>query len=253
MEGVAAHWHGGRAAVSTFFNNLSVFFPAGERFFIASVKAHRKYVTSPELERDVQAFCAQEGMHGREHVRYNEMLAAHGYPVVEMEARVKRLLDRVSRRLPKRARLAVTCALEHFTALMAHMVLSDPGLLQGADSEMARLWRWHAAEENEHKAVAFDVYQAAGGGYWLRVEMMLGATLIFWLKVVEQQIRMMRADGTLFSPRQWADLLWFCFGKPGGLRRLLRPYLAFYRREFHPWDFDNRALLDDWRRGLSAA
>src|SRR3546814_4024214 len=54
--------------------------------------------------------------------------------------------------------LAATCALEHFTAILANAVLSDPAHLVGADTEAQRMWRWHAVEEIEHKAVAYDTW-----------------------------------------------------------------------------------------------
>jgi uncharacterized protein len=247
-DGVPRHWHGGRRSLSSFFDNLSVFFPAGERFFIASVRAHERHVTDPALRDDIRAFCAQEGMHGREHVRYNAMLARQGYPVAAMDRRVRSLLALVTRVTPARWQLAATCALEHFTALMAHLLLADPRLLDGAHPAMAALWRWHAVEENEHRHVAYDVWEAAGGTYAERVLVMAAATVIFWAKVVEQQARMMHVDGTLFSPREWASLVRFLVVEPGGMRPLAGLYLAYYRPGFHPLDIDCSHLLDAWRR-----
>src|SRR3546814_16965350 len=54
--------------------------------------------------------------------------------------------------------LAATCALEHFTATLANAILADPAHLAGADAEAQRMWRWHAIEEIEHKAVAYDTW-----------------------------------------------------------------------------------------------
>jgi uncharacterized protein len=213
-ERIPRFWHGGRRSVSLFFDNLSIFFPAGERFFIAAVKAHREHVRDPRLLEEVKAFIAQEGVHGREHIRYNEMLRANGYPVDAMERRVKRILARAARFLPKRWQLAVTCNLEHFTALMGHFILRDPRLLEGADPTMAALWRWHAAEENEHKAVAFDVYLDAGGHWFERCALMTATTVIFWAKVVEHQARLMHENGILFSAREWFALVDFLFFPP---------------------------------------
>jgi predicted metal-dependent hydrolase len=247
QAGVPRHWHGGRRAVTIFFDNLSLFFPSGERFFVRAVKAHRDRVSDPQLSAEMRTFCAQEGMHGREHVRYNRRLEELGYPAAKLEGRVERLLKRVTKITTPRARLAVTCALEHLTSLMAHMLLEDGRGLDGADAQMAALWRWHAAEESEHKAVAFDVYKATGGGYLLRALTMIGATVIFWAKVLEHQVRMMHADGCLWSPREWGRLLWFLYGKPGVMRRLVLPYLAYFRPRFHPWQIDTRALLEQWR------
>jgi len=246
-EHIPRYWHGGRRAVTLFFDNLSIFFPAGERFFITSVKAHRDRVTDPRLLEEIKAFMAQEGIHGREHIRYNEMLRARGYPVEQMEKRVERLLRRVSKILPMRWQLAVTCALEHFTALLGHLLLSDPRRLEGAHPTMAALWLWHSAEENEHKAVAYDVYKAARGNYFERCAVMIAATVIFWAKVIEHQARLMHAEGILFSPREWIGLVDFLFFRPGGMFRLFFYYLEYYKPGFHPWDMDNRELLEQWK------
>ncbi|MFT3924859.1 MAG: metal-dependent hydrolase [Myxococcales bacterium] len=244
---VPRYWHNGSRPVTLLFNNLSVFFPPGERFFVHSVKAYREQLRSEPLRRQVQAFCAQEGIHSREHVRYNEMLRAQGFPIDAMERRIERILAGV-RHDPKRIQLAVTVCLEHFTALLAELLLQpDSTLLEGAHPAMAALWRWHAAEENEHKAVAFDVFEQVGGTYAERAVVMLGTTAIFWGKVVEQQLRLMHADGILGSVGAWSELGRFVF-RPRGLQSLLKPYLAFFKVNFHPWQHDNRALLEAWKR-----
>jgi uncharacterized protein len=253
-ENVPRYWHGGRRSVTIFLNNLSVFFPAGERFFIASVKAHRESIKdNPALSAEARAFYAQEGMHTREHIRYNAMLRDQGYPVEAMEARVEKLLELVKKVVPDIGQLGVTCALEHFTALLADFLLGDPRLLDGADPVMARLWRWHAAEENEHKAVAFDVLKAAGGSYVGRVGTMIGATVIFWAKVLEHQVRMMHHDEILFSSKEWRDLARFVLVEPGGIQKLLPKYFSYFRPGFHPWDHDNRELLEAWKLELQNA
>lgn len=239
---VPRHWFGGRKAVTRFMDNLSIFFPAGERFFVASVRAHEKKIDDGALLREVRAFIGQDGIHTREHVRYNDMLKAQGLPVAEMEERVRVLLSRVTKWTPRRRQLAVTCALEHFTALLGHMLL-EAGDMDEAAPEMAALWSWHAAEENEHKAVAFDLYRAVGGRYPERVLVMLGATLVFWVKVAEHQVRLMHAEDILFDAREWADLAKFLFVSPGPLRRIAVPYLHYFRPGFHPNDLDASAVL----------
>lgn len=245
-------WHGGRRAVTTFFDNLSVFFPAGERFFIRAVRAHEDKVKDATLLSEMRAFYQQEGIHGREHVRYNEMSAAHGRPVAELEAEVEALLAEVEGRLPRRARLAVTAALEHFTAILAHLLLADPKVLENAHPEMAALWRWHAAEEAEHKAVAFDVFEAVGGTYAERVSVMFSATLVFWEKVFVHQLRLMRHEGIATDWNEWRDLFTALFVEPGTLRKLVPLYLAYYRPGFHPNDLDSSGLIERWRQGEAA-
>ncbi len=242
-------WYGGRKSVSTFFDNLSVFFPKGERFFVASVIAQRQHVTDPALLEAIKAFCGQEGCHGREHERHNAHLKENGYPIDQMEQRIESLLSFISRRTPRRWHLGMTCALEHFTSLLGDLILKHPRAFEGADPVMASMWRWHAMEENEHKAVAFDVYKAAGGTWPERTFIMVLTTIIFWSMVADQQVRMMNADGTVFSLQQWRELFAFLFLVEGGsLAGLLPKYFAYFRPSFHPWDFDNHEMLDGWKK-----
>lgn len=243
---VPRFWLGGERSVTAFFNNLSILFPAGERFFMEAVSGQRGAVTEPKLAADVRGFFGQEGVHTREHVAYNAMLRAQGYPVEVMEERVEHLLAHVRQLLSPRAQLAATCGFEHLTALLAHWVLSHPELLADAHPTMAALWRWHAAEEGEHKAVAFDVFKAAGGTYGERSLVMVLATALFFYKVVEQQLRLMHADGTLGSPLEHKKLWHFLFVK-GRIHTLVPHYLAYFRRHFEPWHLDDRHLLEAWK------
>ena len=261
---VPRYWLGGRRSVSLLFNNLSVFFPPGERFFVASVKAYRDRIRDPNLRAQVNAFCSQEGIHSREHMRYNDMLRTQGFPVAEMERRVEKILRRV-RLDPKRIQLAVTVCLEHFTALLAELLLASefasPGefpaaaekVLEGAHPAMAALWLWHAAEESEHKAVAFDVFESVGGSYGERAVVMIGTTAIFLAKVVEQQLRLMHAEGILTDSREWWELGRFLFRTNNGLQSLWKPYWAFFKPSFHPWQHDCSALLERWKRDATAS
>jgi uncharacterized protein len=62
----------------------------------------------------------------------------------------------------------------------------------------------------------------------------------------------MRLDGTLWSVREWGRLVRFLFVEPGGMLRLLPKYLDYFRPRFHPWDHDNRALLEAWKDELAS-
>lgn len=241
LDDVPRAWHPAGPAMTRYFDNLSLLFPHGEAFFIRSVKAFARELNDPELSAAVRAFYGQEAMHGREHRRYNRMLRAQGVPVAAMEGRVARLLEWTTRRLSPRARLAVTCSLEHFTASMAHVLLNDPRVLAGAPPAMVELWRWHAVEEFEHREVAYDVYRAVGGTFAERNLVMLANAVVFWAKVIEQQIRLMRLDGTVGDPREWARLLRFLFVEPGPLTRVAPQAMAWFRPGFHPGEMGRGA------------
>lgn len=247
-EQVPRYWHGDRAAVTVFFNNLSTLFPEGERFFIKSVSRYRGEIDDAELLAEIRAFSRQEGVHTREHESYNAMLRRQGYDVDGFERRIKRLLGlpRLAGPLRDRACLAVTVALEHWTAMFAHFVLEDDSIMSGAHPAMAALWRWHAAEECEHKAVAFDVYERTGGGYLLRCALMLLVTAIFWGRVAKQQCLMMARDRMLFNMREWRDVCRFLFLEQKIVSRLGPIWFSFFRPSFHPWKLDDAHLLERW-------
>jgi uncharacterized protein len=249
-------WHPSGLHVAHFFNALSVFFPKGETFFIDSVRYFADRIRSPRLRQEVKGFVGQEAMHSREHRRYNRALAQAGLPVEPLEHALGRRLELVRTLASPEEQLAITIALEHFTAIMADAALDAGGVLDGADPRMTAVWRWHAIEETEHKAVAYDVYAEVTGGtrcaYWRRVRVMLLTTLTFWTLVFLYHLRLVRADGALWDLRGWGRLLRFLWLRPGALRRLVRPWLDYFRPDFHPWQHDNLHRVSDWKATYAA-
>lgn len=247
-----ADWNGERIARTTLWNAFSIMFPHGERFFIQSVAAFEDR-TSPPLRLAVRGFIAQEALHTREHLAYNAALQSC-VDARKLDAEVAEHLEFVKTLLPPLGRLAVTCALEHFTAIMAREVLTDPAYLAGSLPSYARLWTWHALEECEHKAVAFDVFTEVTQNerYWVRVRTMLLATLTFVRFTAKHIFSIMRRSGSGKSPRAWAELVWYVCIRPGLARRILLPYLRYYAPGFHPRQIDDRPIIAGTRSRLEA-
>lgn len=241
-------WHPAGPAHSLFMDTLSVFFPTGERFFINSLRPYRDKLADPELVKAVTAFIGQEGMHGREHMEYNAKLAGAGLPVDQQETLVDQILDFTKARLAPEYQLAVTVALEHLTAILGDVLLREPRLLEGAEPEFAALWRWHALEETEHKAVAFDVFeQMVGKGpraYVIRATALVTSTLMFWALVYPFWIQNLAARRQLGNWRSILNALKWQWLSPGGLRRTIPDWLDWFKPGFHPWHHDNRAFLE---------
>jgi predicted metal-dependent hydrolase len=246
-DDVPQYWLGGARSVSLLLDHLSVIFPPGEAFFMESVRALEANVHEPRLRAEIRAFHAQEGLHGREHRRHNQRLRTFGYPVDAIDRSARRLLGVAKFALPRSGRLAVTAALEHFTALLAQVALPTDSFLSKGHPEMSALWRWHAAEENEHAAVAYDLLHEVSGSYALRVGIMALTTLGFIGKVLQHQIMMMRADGILFDAREWASLYRFLFRDPAIVARVFKPYISYYKPSFHPHQMKSSELLEAWR------
>ena len=144
------------------------------------------------------------------------------------------------------SRLAVVIGYEHFTAILGDGLLGDRDWMRTDDSRLDRLWHWHAAEETEHKAVAFDVYRFAGGGYWRRALWFLYVSLMFAADVNWQTALLLQKDGALAKPATWLGAMRFWFSRPGILWHMAPLWLSYFKPGFHPWKHDNRALLARW-------
>ena len=240
-------WNPGGMHTTQFFNTLSIFFPAGERFFIQSVRHYREEIDQTLLKAQISAFIGQEGFHTREHEDYNAALQAAGMPIERYEQVVVSILD-LAKKFPRPMQLAVTVALEHLTAVLGDMLLKHEFLLENAEEHYAAIWKWHALEETEHKAVCFDAYeQVVGKGpaaYGLRVSSFLLANVVFWSVFWPFYIGMLRRSGGATDVRGWLKLGQILAGQPGVMRRVLPDWLDYFRPGFRPWMHDNRRLLD---------
>jgi len=247
---VPRHWLGGNAAATAVANGVNLLFPHGERFFVRSVNHFLDQIDDPELRARVKGFFGQEGRHARAHDRFNEILRAQGYEIDRFLGSYQRLASWIEERTPPALRLAVTAACEHFTATLAESAFSSR-MLDASAPEMRTLLAWHAAEEIEHKSVAFDVLQQIDPSYGLRVLGLAMATALlggFWLwgaamLLKQDRLRLPRALQELNQvPRE-----------PVIRRVFLRGIRQYLRPGFHPDQVPNASLAAEWfaARGMA--
>lgn len=250
-ESRTRYWVDGDAFVTRFVEALSMLFPDGERFVVEAVQHYRARITDPVLSEQIAGFVRQEGLHSSEHRRYNARSAGGNASKHQRVARV--LLYGFAKRFGKPIDcLAITVAIEHFTAILADELLKNPHYVDHMAPEHARLWLWHAVEETEHKAVAFDVYRAVGGGYLRRAGAMFGASggLVGATAVVV--VRLLAEDGELWRWRNLGSIASWGFLTPGVIRRVFMPWLGFFRPSFHPWQHDNSELVTCWKESQAS-
>ena len=246
-QALEGEWLDNNAFLTAVFNGMSITFPAGEKFFIDSVRHYGNDVTDPILKEHIRGFCGQEGFHRREHQRYNEALCAtRGYDLEKLEGKLTKRLAWAQKNLSPLQNLAITVAIEHFTAVLAELLLRSDSVMNKADPAMRELWRWHAAEEMEHKSVAFDVYRAVGGSESLRISVMKRASFFIGLELMRALLYILRKDGQLLNIKLWRSGLTGLFGKQGAYSGGLSPYKEFYSEGFHPWQQDTQQMLVDW-------
>lgn len=251
FDGLPRRWWDGSVAATHMANSINLLFPAGERFFIRSVRHYLDRV-SPELQAQVKGFFGQEGRHANAHERLFDTLRQQGFDIDPILERYEYVaygwIERLS---PPAVNLACTAALEHFTAIMAADALETNELAE-AHPELRRLLEWHAVEELEHKAVAFDVLKEVAPSYALRIFGVLFATCTlggFWFwafsRFLEQdgsslrralkELSRMRDSATTEDQRRARESV---------LKRVFaRGIRAYLRRDFHPNDVDHSALI----------
>jgi predicted metal-dependent hydrolase len=249
------HWLGGDPVGTAVFNALSLTFPDGERMFIDAVRHYRGEV-SGKLAEDVKGFIAQEAIHSREHHHLNQLIDRERYPVAEVEAGINERVAFARARGPMRMLIA-TIALEHFTAMMADAHARHKDLFDKVDPGVERMWRWHAVEETEHKAVAFDVFMHVTRDwpplkrYLRRTITMALISYFFTRNITNYAARLLEADG--YTPKDALKAVKrYVWRTPGLFSRNAKTYFAWYRPGFHPWDEDNRALVAEWKAEFDA-
>lgn len=249
------HWLGGDPVGTAVFNALSLTFPDGERLFIDAVRHYRGMV-SGKLVDDVKGFIAQEAIHSREHHALNQLIDRNKYPVAEVEASMKERVAYARTRGPI-AMLISTIALEHFTAMMAEAHARHRDLFDNVDPDIERLWRWHAVEETEHKAVAYDVFMQVTRDwpplrrYMRRCFAMAMISYFFTRNITHYAAQLLTADGYTYKDAVKA-VKRYVWRAPGLFRRNLKTYFAWYRPGFHPWDQDTRGLVAEWKAEFDA-
>ena len=244
----------GDLVTSHFIAALSALFPEGENFFIRSVKHYRDQVTDPRLKEQVSGFIGQEVVHGREHGAFNQHLAALGYPSLRVDALLRKGLQFRSRRIAPIANLASTAALEHFTATLAEHVMTNEETRQAMGHDAVRdLFVWHALEESEHKAVAFDVYRTVGGSERLRIVTMKLVRYSFVIGLVIQMAASLARDRMTYRPGVLRASLRRFRRQPIVGREVWEQLKQYERRGFHPDDRPTQDLIARWREQLFGA
>lgn len=230
---------------------LSTTFPQGERFFVETVRNVRHLIEDPELQADISAFIGQESWHAQSHAEFNQAVLAEGYNIDAFKSMMDAEFVRL-RTLSPRRQLAATVVLEHFTAMIAGYMLRHPYLVNQLDSNMKRLWVWHAIEEIEHKSVAFNVYEQ-----------------VFANKAqLRRSMRTISVGFLLGNARVTGHLLWQDRKNSlGNIKNIFKnvrdlgllihmmlvlfpEYIAFYFKGFHPSQINHEPLLKKWTVAL---
>jgi predicted metal-dependent hydrolase len=120
---------------------------------------------SPELQRDLDIFIKQEMQHCKQHISFNNRIHALGYEALKpLETKLAADFDEFLNKRSLRFNLAYCEGFESMSATACIYYFEDYlPYLEGADKEPADMWKWHLAEEFEHRTVCFDVFHELSG------------------------------------------------------------------------------------------
>lgn len=240
--------------VTSLFVVLSAMFPPGEMFFIESIRKVRDQIKDEKLLEDIRAFIAQEAFHSREHKTLNNHLIHSNYPeVIEIEAKTKARLDKL-RKLSTVEQVAATVVMEHYTATLARLLLTDQLIKRKTTQESRNLWEWHALEELEHKSVAFDVLNAIGGNSSKNRKLALArVTKLIMPIMFEYWIKILKRKDIRFSLKQLKDGVYLGFGgvnRLGILSKAFVDMLDVRDENFNPLHMQTEQLEAEFREKL---
>ena len=248
-KAIRRHYFANSPIMSHLLTALSSTFPIGEQFFVHSVRNVRDKVKDEKLQAQIAAFIGQEAMHSKAHAEFNDAWRSDDYNLDRFQAWLARK-DQYVKNLHPKIQLAITCAFEHFTALLGGYILRHPEVLSTLDDDAVKLWVWHAIEEIEHRAVAFDVYQAVYGDDKIRRMIMRSVTTGFASLTLYSATKLFMQDRKKSLPKIGGNI----FGLYLLVKMLIQmfpEYLSYYQKDFHPADIDYSKIVLYWKERLA--
>lgn len=268
FDNVPEYWMNGSAGLTHFMTALSALFPAGEKFFIDSVRAVRQHPAikdNQELQKEISAFIGQEAMHTQEHVGFNASAQKYGHDVDTLDRYTDQVIQTTRKFMAKLVKpvgitqemvdLTATTALEHFTATIASQLLTNSHIQELMTNDtMKNMWMWHAIEENEHKAVAYDVFEGVFGkglkSYALRTSSLVIAMATLFVVQSYFLARLLKQDQQLNFESLKSIYTYAYSPSKGVITGMAKEMLMYFKPGFHPNDLDTHSLLEKWKSRL---
>lgn len=166
FTGLKAHWSPNAEFAQAF--NASSTIPAYVEPYLLKVMRKAKAQLGPEhaaLHERIDWFNRQEMQHFRQHAAFNAAIRADGYEgMAEIEKDYEADYERFLATKSLRFNLAYVEGFEAMSAIgVTNWFEEYDQFIAGADPRPVEVWRWHLAEEYEHREVAHDVFHALYG------------------------------------------------------------------------------------------
>lgn len=239
---IERYWLANNPFKTHLLNSLTLLLPDFEQYAIWAIKPELKRIENLQLKREALNFVGQESQHSSAHKKFWNNLTNQGYELEKPLQFLRWVLnDLFKKQFSQKLNLAIVAGFEHLTELFAELALKE-NFLAEATPELKLLFEWHAAEELEHKTVAYDVLRNSTQSYGIRV---LGLTIAcvfllgftFWGLFV-----LLFQDQKVLKVETWKDLIRFLVIKERFAPKMAAAFVDYLRRNFHPSQRDNLYL-----------
>lgn len=243
---IARWWVGDSPARTHFMNGMNLFLPPFERMIVRVLRNHvLPRLTDGRLVEQARGFMQQEGVHGQAHSLFLENLRAQGYDIDGFMRFATWFFDRrFEETLGIELCLSLLAGFEHYTDILVLLILKGD-FLEGCDPRMRELFAWHAAEEVEHNAVAYELLREIDDGYALRMAgNVLGLSVLLGF-VLCGAAMLLHQDGRLFTRETGREMLDIFFTRYRVAPDIVKLFAHYARRDYHPEDADYSALASE--------
>lgn len=201
-------WIPGEPIASYALSALNLMLPVGEQMFVDMFSRALPYIKDERLREDVIGFIGQEKMHSDTHDHaLREFFAQHGIDLSVWIKHSELMFERAQKRmdaLPPKLQyrimvqgLAIIAGLEHLTSTGGDWLLNFDFEKFGADPVITDMFRWHGAEEVEHRSVAWNVARYFGASRTRLMAYYLGACVPIVGGLIAGGWMLARADPSL--------------------------------------------------------
>lgn len=244
----------------TVLNAAHLLLPYGELWMCRVFNQAIPMISDKKLLRDVKSFIGQEGNHAKAHKAVMGAFTSQG-PDFSISHKLLtqlfsvRLGDKLFGRWKVQGkwkyrwlkwRIGLIATLEHITCVLGGWLVENKAFQEsGADEEMIQVFKWHGAEEIEHRSVAHDLHQHLGGTHFFRAAIFIPFTLMviyLWSRAAH---RFYTSNGKPV-PRFWL-MDYLKASRKGFLPRpsyLMAGFIAYYRWGFHPEKHIRKETMD---------
>lgn len=217
------HWLPNDPFASHLINGIHMILPAGEFWFCRVFNQALPLITDEPLKAEVQGFIRQEAIHARVHEKGQDWMADAGVDTEAFVARMNWLFGHLlgdhplglplarhagARRQWLILRVGLVAAIEHFTGFLGQWAMDNTSWERDGHPTVADLFKWHLAEEVEHRTVAYDLYRhlcQSETGFYLSRQALMALVFPLFVHILTEGYRVnARQDRTHRASRWWA-------------------------------------------------